>query len=146
MANTRLDEPTTPDLFSLADGSEPRAGRPRIAVKPRVPLLPSDLLGALKHLSDEDLQRLRQAADDEALRRNLRVTPLPVAGGVERFSAPPRAKTQKRFVKSKSGTLAPALIKVIRAAVKAGVKPNAVARQFGVSPAAVRLALAEGKS
>jgi hypothetical protein len=109
-------------------------------------LLPGDLPGALKHLSDDELQRLRQAADDEALRRNLRVTPQPIAGRVERLSAPPRAKTQKNLVSSKSGTLAPALIKVIRAAVKAGVKPNAVARQFGVSPAAVRLALAEGKS
>lgn len=126
----------TLDLFPAAFQSEGRAGPGEAAP---AQLLPQDLPASLKHLSDADLLRLKSAAEDEAARRNLRLG-LPARDNAEeRFSAPRSNKPAPR--PEKTSTLSPALAKVVRAAIKAGVKPNAVARQFGVSLAAIQKAL-----
>jgi len=57
------------------------------------------------------------------------------------LAAPHRAKPTQR--PENTSTLSPTLTKVVRAAIKAGVRPNAVARQFGVSLAAIQKALSE---
>lgn len=93
--------------------------------------------------SDDDLLRLKSAAEDELTRRKGLVAQPGRDIAAERFSAPRRSKpTQKT---TRTTTLSPALAKVIRAALKAGVKPTAVARQFGLSLAAVQKVLSENK-
>lgn len=142
MAGPRQTKSQTPDLFSAAFEREGRAEPGQAA--PLQLLLPKDLLSSLKHLSDADLMRLKSAAEDEAARRKLLVR-LPARDkAAERSSAPHRSKQPQR--PARSSTLSPALSKVIRAAIKAGVKPNAVARQFGVSLAAIQKALSETES
>jgi len=142
MTGPRQTKSQTPDLFSAAVQREGRAELGQAA--PSQLLLPKDLPASLKHLSDADLMRLKSAAEDEAARRKLLVR-LPARDkGVERFAAPHRAKLTERA--AKTSTLSPALTKVVRAAIKAGVKPNAVARQFGVSLAAIQKALSETES
>lgn len=131
-----------PDLFTAGFQREGRAGPGEAA--PAQLLLPQDLPASLKHLSDADLMRLKSAAEDEAARRNLRVGLPARDNAAERFSAPRSTKPAPR--PQKTCTLSPALAKVVRAAIKAGVKPKAVARQFGVSLAAIQKALSETKT
>ena len=139
MVGPRRAKSQTPDLFSAGFQREGRAEPGEAA--PAQLLLPQDLQASLKHLSDADLLRLKSAAEDEAARRNLRVGLPARDNAAERFSAPRSAKPVPR--PQKTSTLSPALAKVVRAAIKAGVKPNAVARQFGVSLAAIQKALSE---
>jgi hypothetical protein len=84
----------------------------------------------------------RSLAAAELHRRDLR----PASQLEGRTSSPPRTKLPA------SGTAAPnpgmaritqTKVNAIRAALKAGVKPNTVARELGVSPAAIREVLAE---
>ena len=91
---------------------------------PLPPLLPRDLAGALERLPDIELERLSKAVNAERSRRW------------------PQEKDRQN---TRRKVLGPALpqtkVNAIRAALKAGVKPTAVARQFGVSPAEIRRAL-----
>ena len=99
------------------------------------------------HLSDDELQNSDRPPTIAGLAEKSALDAPACSRRCGAVFCSTESQDAEKLVKSKSGTLAPALIKVIRAAVKAGVKPNAVARRHsGVSPAAVRLALAEGKS
>jgi hypothetical protein len=116
---TRRSAETTPDLFSApptAKAPEPSASRH---------LLPKDLAGALKRLDSAELDALLAAVTTEAERRG---------------RLPPSTATPS------AATLTTGKLNAVRAAFKAGVKPSAIARQFGISQSDVRKVLAtEGR-
>mgnify|MGYP003504247385 CR=1 FL=1 len=110
---------TNPRTGAGAGGSE------RVAA-PLPPLLPRDLAGALERLPDIELERLSKAVNAERSRRWPQEKEKELRGASKKAPGPalPQAK-----------------VNAIRAALKAGVKPTVVARQFGVSPAEIRRAL-----
>jgi hypothetical protein len=140
---TRRRADPTPDLFaSLPTAKTPeRPAAPRAvsrdpATRPRH-LLPRDLPGALTQLTDAEVDSLLAAAIAEAKRRG-RLIPTSSGGG------PAEARSRSRQVASDDGAglLTTAKLNAVRAAFKAGVKPAAIARQFGISQSDVRRALA----
>jgi hypothetical protein len=91
-------------------------------------VLPTDLNAAIKHLDDQELERLLLAALQERDRRKP-----PVLEKSER-------KSQTEIA---TGALPPrGKLNAIRAAFKAGVAPSRIAQQFGVSRSDVQKALA----
>jgi hypothetical protein len=104
--------------------------------------LPKDLAGALKRLNDTEIDSLLAAITAEAKRRG-RVAPSSQAPD-------PTANATSRSRKTAAGGAAPSLttgkLNAVRAAFKAGVRPSAIARQFGISQADVKRALAVQKS
>ena len=109
-------------------GSENRGGsRPAGSVsenaaghRPGMLALPADLERSLRHLNDADLDRLVEAASAEARRRGRRTGGTP--GGRARAKASPVTTGQE---------------KLVLAAFEAGLKPAAIAREFGLSRAQV---------
>jgi DNA invertase Pin-like site-specific DNA recombinase len=90
-------------------------------------VLPKDLPNAIKHLSDEELDRLIMAALAELRRRRRR---LPMDKAATKMS-PGLAKA----------SLTRGQLNAVRAAFKAGVTASRIARQFGLSQSDVRKAL-----
>lgn len=136
---TRRSAQTTPDLFSAAP--VPKAPEPRAVPQGKALadnaasqaryVLPKDLAGALKRLDDTELDALLVAVTGEAERRGR----LPRLAG---SNTTPGENVRSSLTKGK--------LNAVRAAFKAGVKPAAIARQFGISQADVRSALtAEGR-
>lgn len=117
--------PFAPDLF--AANSTPRP-QPESERKTAQPLLPKDLSGALQHLDDAELDRLLAAVTGEAERRGrlLKLAPASTASRGEQTAV----------------ALTRGQLNAVRAAFKAGVKPSAISRQFGISQSDVRKALA----
>jgi hypothetical protein len=102
-------------------------------------LLPKDLAGALTRLNDRDIDALLTAVTSEATRRGRLLTSgsgkSPVVDA-KRGSGPPQVKDMTiRLTKGQ--------LNAVRAAFKAGVKPSAIARQFGIAQSDVRKALAQ---
>ena len=131
---TRRSAETTPDLFSAAP--TPRAPEsPAVPQGKAVPdnsaaqtryLLPKDLAGALRRLDDTEVDTLLAAVTSEAERR-----------GVPRPSA-----SKAPTLEDAGRSLTTGKLNAVRAAFKAGVKPSAIARKFGISQSDVRKALA----
>ena len=96
-------------------------------------LLPKDLAGAISKLSDQEFDRLLAAVLAERKRRG---TKLPG----------PRKTTRKPASKEIGPPVTLAKLNAVRAAFKAGVAPSRIAKQFGISHADVRKALASGRS
>jgi DNA invertase Pin-like site-specific DNA recombinase len=96
-------------------------------------LLPKDLSNGIKQLTDQEFDRLFAAVLTEQKRR-----------GKKRHVS--RKTSRKLPVKELGPPLAPAKVNAVRAAFKAGVSPSRIARQFGISHADVRKALASGPS
>jgi hypothetical protein len=130
---------STPDLFSLAPTreahsrySEPSGSLPAIidttgAIPPRH-VLPADLPKAVRHLDDHELDQLLSAVIAEQKRRGKKLaTQISRTRRVEVVTAAP---------------LTPGKLNAVRAALKAGVTPSRIARQFGISQSDVRKALA----
>ena len=99
----------------------------------------------MQRLPADELEQLAEAVTAELHRRDVTVL-RPASQPEGRTPSPPRTKAPA------SGAAAPrpgtakvtqAKVNAIRAALKAGVKPNTVARELGVSLAAIREALAE---
>ena len=135
---------TTPDLFSApptvtAAGPSAvpkgKAGPDSLASQQRH-FLPEDLAGALKRLDDVEIDALLAAVTTEAERRGRR-PPDPAKKRVA------DEKSQRR--QEGTGSLTAGKLNAVLAAFKAGVKPPAIARQFGISQSDVRKALAQGK-
>jgi hypothetical protein len=103
----------------------PRAPTP---AKPRH-VLPRDLPGAIKHLDDQELERLVAAALAEQTRR-----------GAKRHG--PIEPARNTRTEPAAAPLTTGKLNAVRAAFKAGVRPTLIARQFGLSDADVRRALA----
>ena len=137
--------PIEADLFSTASLREPPSSA--IDPPPKAPsttdaataasapryLLPKDLRGAISNLSDQEFDRLLAAVLAEQKRRG---TKLPRSGKTSRKPA------SKEIVPA----LTLAKLNAVRAAFRAGVSPSRIARQFGISHADVRKALASGTS
>jgi hypothetical protein len=90
--------------------------------------LPKNLPSALSHLDDDQLERLFMAVNGELQRRGKTA---PIRQTIERKPSTEEGALPLTFGK----------INAIRAAFKAGVKPSAISRQFGVSQADVQRAL-----
>jgi predicted DNA-binding protein (UPF0251 family) len=137
--------PTEADLFSTAslrEPSSPSANPPRPAPStkdaatadssPRY-LLPRDLPGGIKQLTDQEFDRLLAAVLAEQRRRGRK---LPVSPNTSRQPQIEEVALPLTFAK----------LNAIRAAFKAGVAQSRIARQFGISQSDVRKALASDKS
>jgi hypothetical protein len=99
-------------------------------------LLPKDLPGALKRLHDSELDALFEATIDELKQRD-RLPPRLMKETSHATSHP-----RQRRADEGAGSLTKGQLNAVRAAFKAGVKPSAIARQFGISQSDVRKALA----
>jgi len=140
---TRRSAETIPDLFSAPPTAKApespalpqgKAEQDTLASQPRH-FLPRDLAGALKRLDDAEIDALLAAVTTEAERRG-RLPPSP-AKEKPAADAKPQAP-----VKDGAGSLTIGKLNAVRAAFKGGVKPSAIARQFGISQSDVRKALA----
>jgi len=95
-------------------------------------VLPSDLATALTHLNDQELEQLLAAVTSEQQRRGKK--------------PPSHAKTpSKRLAEAAAVSLTPGKISAVRAALKAGIRPSKIAKQFGVSQSDVRKVIATGE-
>jgi len=126
----RRSAETTPDLFSER-APEPLA-KANMAAQPRH-FLPKDLAGALKRLNNAEIDALVVAVTTEAERRG-RLPP-----SRPKTDARPQARQAPA---EGAGSLSTGRLNAVRAAFKAGVKPSAIARQFGISQSDIRTALA----
>jgi hypothetical protein len=137
---TRRASETTPDLFPAtptpkAPGSQTIPVRENLASQSRY-LLPKDLAGALERLDDTEVDTLLAAVTSEAKRR----------GRLPRGSASKTSAPSTKRAHDGADSLTKGKLNAVRAAFKAGVKPSAIARQFGISQSDVRKALAtEGR-
>ena len=111
----------SPSLPPNADGAATASSRRHV--------LPKDLPAAIKQLDDQELDRLLAAALAEQKRRGREP-----AVAVE----PP----DMRRLEAVAVHLTLGKLNAVRAAFKVGVKPSRIARQFGLSQADVRKALA----
>ena len=129
-----------PDLFSTA--TQPRADEPPASGFIKKPmlhsqgappkhLLPKDLAGSLQRLEDREIDILLAAVTAEADRRGRPKQRTKTSPSDPRIAA----EEHPRLTKSK--------LNAVRAAFRAGVKPSAIARQFGISQSDVKKALAQ---
>src|SRR5450759_586019 len=133
-----------PDLFSAQQSpgiSSPSASEPKPPLRTDEPAaaspsyaLPTNLPSALRHLDNEQLDRLLAAVIAERQAR-----------GGKQLSVPDEPPRKKR-IKEVAVPLAQGKLNAVRAAFKAGVTPSRIARQFGVSLSDVRKALASDPS
>jgi hypothetical protein len=147
---TRRPAETTPDLFSAkATAKAPesqavpqgKAEPDNLASQPHY-LLPKDLAGALKGLNDTEVDILLAAVTTEAARRGR----LPAGAAAETPPTDTKRQRSQALAEDGAGSLTTGKLNAVRAAFKAGVKPSAIARQFGISQSDVRKALAtEGR-
>ena len=134
-------QPMEADLFSTAslrEPSSPSANPPgpppstkdaaTAALSSRY-LLPRDLPGGIKQLTDQEFDRLLAAVLAEQRRRGRKLLVS-------------RKTSRKPLIKEVALPLTLAKLNAIRAAFKAGVAPSRIARQFGISQSDVRKALA----
>jgi hypothetical protein len=113
---------TAPETF-------PSAASAVSATEPRH-VLPKDLPNAVRHLNDEELDRLLAATLAEAKRRG-------------RHATPTSKRPQNRALES-ALSLTRGQLNAVHAAFKAGITPARIARQFGLSQSDVKKALATG--
>ena len=144
---TRRPAETTPDLFSAlptvtaaGPSAVPKAKVGPDALASQRHFLPQDLAEALKRLDDVEIDALFAAVTTEVERRG-RLPPSP-----EKVKPVADAKPQRRKAAAEDGAglLTTGKLNAVRAAFKAGVKPSAIAKQFGITQSDVRKALAQG--
>jgi hypothetical protein len=129
------------DLFSMASLREPfapldpKSSSPMSVsastASPARHILPCDLPAALRHLDDGELDQLQAAVTAEQQRRG-RKPPAP-------------EKTVSKRTEAPALTLRIGKLNAIRAALKAGVTPAKIAKQFGIPQADVRKVFANEK-
>jgi hypothetical protein len=91
-------------------------------------VLPKNLDGAIKQLTDQELDRLATTALEERARR--------------KKSASPEQGQRQRNAEAVPPPLPQGKLNAVRAAFKAGVTPARIAREFGLSRSDVQRALA----
>ena len=127
----RRPEASSPDLFEVQAHSAAARSPDRTSATRTPVLLPSNLESSLAILSDDEFARLHATVTAEAARRKNTVRSLkPTQVAVADASNSSKSKLA-------SGSLSTAKANLVRAAIKAGVKPSAIARQFGVSKAEI---------
>ena len=145
----RRPQGLSPDLFTTTAAakapSEAEVVAPKVEPAPatelasRRHLLPRDLPGALKHLQDSELDALHEATLNELKRRDRLLSTM-------RKQSAHVTPHQRQIPSDEAGSLTRGQLNAVRAAFKAGVKPAAIARQFGISQSDIRKALAsEGR-
>jgi hypothetical protein len=147
---------TTPDLFSTDTvrdvSSEPTksgSGRAdRVPSPSQRHVLPEKLDLAVKQLTDDELMQLIEVALKEAKRRGKSplqteslAQPFRAIGAVQKYRSANQTVSRKQ-INVAEVTLSTGKLNAVRAAFKAGVTPARIARQFGISQANVRKALA----
>ena len=106
--------------------------------------LPGNLARSLRHLDDTQLEALLRAATAEARRRGLTV--YETGEGRGHGKDPVSRSVSGPSAGKRAGAISPGLERVVRAALEAGVKPAAIARQFRLQRAEVqRIARSGGK-
>jgi DNA-directed RNA polymerase specialized sigma24 family protein len=129
---------TTPPVREHSSHSEnstkdlPSANVELPARRSRRYVLPTDLANALRHLDDQELERLLAATLAEQKRRGR--------------ACVTNRRSNKERVETVAVTLTPSKMNAVRAAFKAGIKPSQIARQFGLSQSDVKSVLAGGRS
>jgi len=105
----------------------------------RQPVKVAALLARMKRLDDVEIYALFAAVTTEVERRG-RLPPSP-----EKVKSVADAKPQRRkaAAEDSAGLLTTGKLNALRAAFKAGVKPSAIAKQFGITRSDVRKALAQ---
>ena len=127
----RRPEASSPDLFEVQAHSATARSPDHMSAARSPALLPSNLESTLAILSDDEFARLHATVTAEAARRKSTVRSLkPTQAAVADASNSSKSKLA-------SGSLSTAKANLVRAAIKAGVKPSAIARQFGVSKAEI---------
>src|SRR5271167_4289028 len=114
----------TPDLFANESGG-PASDQPsdKKQHSPSRPILPHDLPTAIKHLADEELDRLLRITIEEAKRRGRVV-------GQDAARTTTRSRVSEPKIRSSAdaaATLTQGRIKAVRAAFKAGITPFIIA-------------------
>ena len=136
----RSSKSESPDLFSHPAACALTPITPGNSLTAPV-LLPGDLEGSLARLSQADFERLRAAVSNEAVRRG-GTAPEPLhraSAQAERGTrSAMRAKVKAEEGRPRAEAVTAGKGNAIRAAFRAGLKPPAIARQFGVSQATVR--------
>ena len=141
---TRRPVEITPDLFSavptvMAAGPSAvpkgKAGPDSMASQQRH-LVPGDLAGALKRLDDVEIDALFAAVTTEVERRGRR----PPSPAKEKPVVDAKPQRRQEAAEDGEGSFTTGKLNAVRAAFKAGVKPPAIARQFGISQSDVRKA------
>ena len=127
MGSTRARSSTL-DLFSTAPASPLLPSSPDV----RRHVLPNDLPNAVRQLEDKELDQLFSAVLAEQKRRGKN---RPNAG----------ESLHKRRIEAVAAPLTQGQLNAVRAAFKAGFTPSRIARQFGITQADVRKALAHTK-
>jgi predicted DNA-binding protein (UPF0251 family) len=145
----------TPDLFStnVVRDASPSPTKPIAAAEPvnkpsQRHILPKNLRHAVKQLSDSELDELFEVVIDETrqrgrLPRNVETDLRPSSRRPSNLATNPTPPTDKRRkVATAEVSLSQGQLNAVRAAFKAGITPSRIARQFGISQANVRKALA----
>ena len=106
-------------------------------------VLPENLGHAIRQLTDDELIQLFEVALEEMKRRGkyqLQTTgSRPTEEVTQNHRSTEKASSRKLVA---SVTLSPGMLNAVRAAFKVGITPSRIARQFGISQANVRKALA----
>jgi hypothetical protein len=137
-----------PGLFAREDGSLPFARSTELRqVRQQRWALPKDLGKALQFLDDEQVDRLLSAVTEEANRRSrphpdTDVAKTGPAAGVAK-SVPKHSRSKAVAAEADGTHLTKGQLNAVNAAFRAGVTPARIARQFGLSHAQVRAALAK---
>ena len=117
----------TPKHRIASIGPKPSAAAPSASstALPAIPrvVLQNDLSASLQHLEDAELQRLLTAVEAEVQRRRQAAS----AGEAAAKPAPPRTEP------AEISDIPEGKANLVRASFKAGLKPAAIARTFGVS-------------
>jgi hypothetical protein len=118
-----------PDLFSATSVQNPLSSTGSNTPPIVRHVLPTDLPNAIKQLDDQELKRLLAAVLTEQKRRGVKTRAI-----IE--------PSRRQRVDAVGVSLTTSKLNAVRAAFKAGIKPTQIARQFGLSDADVRKALA----
>ena len=104
-------------------------------------VLPNDLPNAVKYLTDRELDLLITASVEEAKRRGRLLPSIQPNSTDESVRNQSPSKDQRQAEVAKV-SLTRGQVNAVRAALKAGIKPSQIARQFGISQSDVRKVLA----
>src|SRR4051812_27071196 len=130
----RNRSPEKADLFKLGADTPAKSDPSGQHRATSAALLPTDLDGSLGILNDSEFERLLTGVIAEASRRHKRVE-FPLDPNA------PAASVKATQQKPKPEGVTAAKANLVRAAFKAGVKPGAISRQFGLSQAMIRQVL-----
>jgi hypothetical protein len=139
----------TPDLFStdmVRDASPPPTRRVSATeaatdTASKRHVLPNDLPNAVKYLTDRELDLLITASVEEAKRRG-RLLPSMQPNSTDKSVRKQSPSKDQRQAEVAKVSLTRGQVNAVRAALKAGIKPSQIARQFGISQSDVRKVLA----